>query len=42
MKLMNRKVGFFARLRRFRIPLLLVLVAVVVLCVSFGWFSFLI
>lgn len=42
MKLPVRKIGFFARLRKFRIPLLLLLLAVVVVCVSFGWFSFLI
>ena len=42
MKLSNRKVGFFARLRRFRIPVILLLLAVVVVCVAFGWFSFLV
>lgn len=34
---LNRKIGFFARLRKYRIPIILLLVAIGVLLVSFGW-----
>lgn len=42
MSFLKPKIGFFARLRRFRIPVILLLLAVVVVCVAFGWFSFLV
>ena len=41
-KLPSRKIGFFGKIRRFRVPLLLLLISIVVLCFSFGWASFLI
>lgn len=37
MSFIKPKLGFFAKLRKFRIPIILLLVAIGVLCVSFGW-----
>lgn len=37
MSLLKPKLGFFSKLRKFRIPIILLLVAIGVLCVSFGW-----
>lgn len=42
MSILKPKIGFFAKLRKFRIPIILLLVAIGVLLVSFGWSVFLI
>ena len=42
MSILKPKFGFFAKLRKYRIPIILLLVAAVVVCVSFGWSVFLI
>ena len=42
MSFLKPKLGFFAKLRKFRIPIILLLVAIGVLLVSFGWSVFLI
>ena len=42
MSFLKPKIGFFAKLRKYRIPLILLLFAVVVVCVAFGWLFFLI
>lgn len=42
MSFLKPKIGFFAKLRKFRIPIILLLVAIGVLLISFGWSVFLI
>ena len=37
MRMLKPKLGFFAKLRKYRIPIILLLVAIGVLLVSFGW-----
>lgn len=37
MSILKPKIGFFAKLRKYRIPIILLLVAIGVLLVSFGW-----
>ena len=37
MSMLKPKLGFFAKLRKYRVPIILLLVAGIVVCVSFGW-----